>query len=125
MTNETLSERFAALFAEYEAENMGALGHLNCLKIGQTATIHADVILAALRAAERPTASPDATEAARAMRANPNEQVIGVSDLTDAGIIIVLGLILDRLNVEIVVEKTPDYTSYDLRSRARGEKEGG
>ena len=69
MTNETLSERFAALFSEYEAENMGALGHLNCLKIGLTAIIHTDDILAALRAAERPTASPDAAEAARAMMA--------------------------------------------------------
>ena len=76
MTNETLSERFAALFSEYEAENMGALGHLNCLKIGLTAIIHTDDILAALRAAE----SPSTAEAAEAPRWPLDNDSVAIGD---------------------------------------------
>ena len=60
MTNETLSERFAELFERYHRNS--------CYPFAEPfeAKAFADEAMAIL--AERPTPSPDATEAARAMR---------------------------------------------------------
>ena len=66
MTNETLSERFAELFERYHRNS--------CYPFAEPfeAKAFADEAMAIL--AERPTPSPDATEAARAMRGDEEKQ---------------------------------------------------
>ena len=45
------------------------------------------------------------------------QERIGLSDVPDEDLKLVLVALIDYLNVEIVREQTPDYTSYDIRKR--------
>lgn len=44
-------------------------------------------------------------------------QTLSIDSVPNEHIRTVLALILDHLNLDIVREKTPDYTAYELRSR--------
>ncbi len=50
------------------------------------------------------------------MKLTQYQEIIVSTDLPSVDIPLVLFLLIERLNLEIVRESTPDYTSYEIRA---------
>lgn len=48
---------------------------------------------------------------------NLYQQIVSVSDLSNGELRQVLELLLDKLNLHVVMEKTPDYVSFELTEK--------
>lgn len=53
---------------------------------------------------------------------NQYQQKIKIDEVPDYRLSEIVGMLLERLNLEIIREETPDYTSFELQSR-RGDGE--